>query len=238
MVISNINMTGYFSVVEIHLRYQEAFRKKDNIVLCNSFNVCGLQGNCSFDKVPCLARSTRRHPKSFLFFSLRNLQSPTFGMRHCKIFLHQSIKICDFGLARPMFTDAPQTVFWTDYVATRWYRAPELCGCFFARYQPTVDVWSMGCIFAELLMGKALFPGRNVVDQLTLITDILGTPAPEVIEKVRNEKSRMFLERMPKKKPVPLRVLIPDASENALDILGMMLTFDPDQRPGLSLIHI
>ena len=143
-----------------------------------------------------------------------------------------NIKICDFGLARPMFTDAPQTVFWTDYVATRWYRAPELCGCFFARYQPTVDVWSMGCIFAELLMGKALFPGRNVVDQLTLITDILGTPAPEVIEKVRNEKSRMFLERMPKKKPVPLRVLMPDASENALDILGMMLTFDPDQRPG------
>jgi serine/threonine protein kinase len=143
-----------------------------------------------------------------------------------------NIKICDFGLARPMFTDAPQTVFWTDYVATRWYRAPELCGCFFARYQPTVDVWSMGCIFAELLMGKALFPGRNVVDQLTLITDILGTPAPEVIEKVRNEKSRAFLERMPKKRPVPLHVLMPDASENALDILGMMLTFDPDQRPG------
>ena len=143
-----------------------------------------------------------------------------------------NIKICDFGLARPMFTDAPQTVFWTDYVATRWYRAPELCGCFFARYQPTVDVWSMGCIFAELLMGKALFPGRNVVDQLTLITDILGTPAPEVIQKVRNEKSRAFLERMPRKKPVPLRTIIPDASENALDILGMMLTFDPEQRPG------
>ena len=143
-----------------------------------------------------------------------------------------NIKICDFGLARPMFTDAPSTIFWTDYVATRWYRAPELCGCFFARYQPTVDVWSLGCIFAELLMGKALFPGRNVVDQLKLITDILGTPPPEVIAKVRNEKSRSFLERLPKKPPVPLRTLMPHASEGALDVLAMMLTFDPDERPG------
>ncbi len=43
------------------------------------------------------------------------------------------LKICDFGLARPAFTDTPTTVFWTDYVATRWYRAPELCGCFFTK---------------------------------------------------------------------------------------------------------
>lgn len=95
------------------------------------------------------------------------------------------LKVCDFGLARPSFNDMPTTIFWTDYVATRWYRAPELCGSFFAKYSPAIDIWSIGCIFAEILQGKPLFPGRNVVHQLELITDLLGTPASEVIDKVR-----------------------------------------------------
>lgn len=60
------------------------------------------------------------------------------------------LKICDFGLARPAFEDQPTTVFWTDYVATRWYRAPELCGSFFTKYTPGVDVWGLGCILAEV----------------------------------------------------------------------------------------
>jgi serine/threonine protein kinase len=63
-------------------------------------------------------------------------------------------------------------------------RAPELCGSFFAKYSPAIDTWSVGCIFAEVLLGKPLFPGRNVVHQLELITDLLGTPPPEVIAKV------------------------------------------------------
>ena len=64
------------------------------------------------------------------------------------------------------------------------YRAPELCGSFFAKYSPAIDIWSIGCIFAEILLGKPLFPGRNVVHQLELITDLLGTPHADVIEKV------------------------------------------------------
>ena len=89
------------------------------------------------------------------------------------------LKICDFGLARPSFHDSgPTTVFWTDYVATRWYRAPELCGSFFTKYTPAIDIWSIGCIFAEILNGKPLFPGKNVVHQLEIITDLLGTPHP------------------------------------------------------------
>lgn len=64
------------------------------------------------------------------------------------------------------------------------YRAPELCGSFFAKYSPAIDIWSIGCIFAEVLLGKPLFPGRNVVHQLELITDLLGTPSLEVINKV------------------------------------------------------
>ncbi|KAG9131235.1 hypothetical protein Leryth_006094 [Lithospermum erythrorhizon] len=78
------------------------------------------------------------------------------------------LKICDFGLARVSFNDAPSAIFWTDYVATRWYRAPELCGSFFSKYTPAIDMWGIGCIFAELLTGKPLFPGKNVVHQLKI----------------------------------------------------------------------
>lgn len=70
------------------------------------------------------------------------------------------------------------------------YRAPELCGSFFAKYTPAIDIWSIGCIFAEVLLGKPLFAGRNVVHQLELITDLLGTPAPEVIAKVTTQTQR------------------------------------------------
>ncbi|KAL0430255.1 UNVERIFIED_CONTAM: Mitogen-activated protein kinase [Sesamum radiatum] len=93
------------------------------------------------------------------------------------------LKICDFGLARASFGDAPSAVFWTDYVATRWYRAPELCGSFFSKYTPAIDIWSIGCIFAEMLTGKPLFPGKNVVHQLDLITDLLGSPSAEAISR-------------------------------------------------------
>jgi len=141
------------------------------------------------------------------------------------------LKICDFGLARPAFNDMPQTVFWTDYVATRWYRAPELCGSFFAKYSPAIDIWSIGCIFAEVLLGKPLFPGRNVVHQLELITDLLGTPDQEVIAKVRNEKARRFLQNMRTKEGIPFEHHFPDADKGALLLLRKLLSFDPAQRP-------
>ena len=109
------------------------------------------------------------------------------------------LKICDFGLARVSFNDAPSAIFWTDYVATRWYRAPELCGSFFSKYTPAIDIWSIGCIFAEMLTGKPLFPGKNVVHQLDLMTDLLGTPPPESIARIRNEKAKRYLNSMRKK---------------------------------------
>ncbi|CAK8563573.1 unnamed protein product [Lathyrus sativus] len=141
------------------------------------------------------------------------------------------LKICDFGLARVAFNDTPTAIFWTDYIATRWYRAPELCGSFFSKYTPAIDIWSIGCIFAELLTGKPLFPGKNVVHQLDLMTDFLGTPSPEAIARIRNEKARRYLSSMRKKKPVPLYQKFPNADPLALHVLERMLAFDPKDRP-------
>eukprot|EP00243_Klebsormidium_subtile_P001494 TRINITY_DN1263_c0_g1_i2.p1 TRINITY_DN1263_c0_g1~~TRINITY_DN1263_c0_g1_i2.p1 ORF type:complete len:598 (-),score=94.08 TRINITY_DN1263_c0_g1_i2:133-1926(-) len=141
------------------------------------------------------------------------------------------LKICDFGLARVAFNDAPTAIFWTDYVATRWYRAPELCGSFFSKYTPAIDIWSIGCIFAEVLTGRPLFPGKNVVHQLELMTDLLGTPSAESIAKVRNEKARRYLSSMRKKPPIPFTQKFPGIDPLALRLLERMLAFDPTQRP-------
>ncbi|KAL2546011.1 Mitogen-activated protein kinase 9 [Forsythia ovata] len=141
------------------------------------------------------------------------------------------LKICDFGLARASFGDAPSAVFWTDYVATRWYRAPELCGSFFSKYTPAIDIWSIGCIFAEILTGKPLFPGKNVVHQLDLITELLGSPSSECLSRIRNEKARRYLNSMKKKVPVPLSQKFPNVDPLALRLLERLIAFDPKDRP-------
>lgn len=87
------------------------------------------------------------------------------------------IKLCDFGFAR--FTNSVNESC-TDYVATRWYRAPELL-VGDARYGKAVDVWAVGCLYAELITGDALFPGESDVDQLYRITKVLGKFLPSMI---------------------------------------------------------
>ncbi|KAL1299811.1 hypothetical protein HN51_044354 [Arachis hypogaea] len=182
---------------------------------------------------------TREHHQFFLYQMLRALKyMHTANVYHrdlkpknilananCKL------KICDFGLARVAFNDEPTAIFWTDYVATRWYRAPELCGSFSSKYTPAIDIWGIGCIFAEVLTGKPLFPGKSVVHQLDLITDLLGTPSPEVIAGVRNEKARKYLTEMRKKPPVPFEKKFPNADPLALRLLQRLLAFDPKERP-------
>ncbi|XP_058498962.1 mitogen-activated protein kinase 14A isoform X3 [Solea solea] len=90
------------------------------------------------------------------------------------------LKILDFGLAR--HTDDEMT----GYVATRWYRAPEIM-LNWMHYNMTVDIWSVGCIMAELLTGRTLFPGTDHIDQLKLIMQVVGTPGPELLMKISSD---------------------------------------------------
>ncbi|XP_022679445.1 mitogen-activated protein kinase 13 isoform X2 [Setaria italica] len=141
------------------------------------------------------------------------------------------LKICDFGLARASFNDSPSSIFWTDYVATRWYRAPELCGSFYSSYTPAIDIWSIGCIFAEVLTGTPLFPGKNVVHQLDLITDLLGTPSSESLSRIHSDRARQYLIDMRMKHPIPFSHKFHDADPLALRLLERLLAFDPKDRP-------
>jgi p38 MAP kinase len=90
------------------------------------------------------------------------------------------LKICDFGLAR---IQDPQM---TGYVSTRYYRAPEIM-LTWQKYDVEVDIWSAGCIFAEMLEGKPLFPGKDHVNQFSIITELLGTPPEDVINTIASE---------------------------------------------------
>ncbi|KAL3106526.1 hypothetical protein niasHT_017583 [Heterodera trifolii] len=97
------------------------------------------------------------------------------------------LKIADFGLARSVdqCTREEGTVL-TQYVSTRWYRAPELLFSM-VNYDTKLDIWSVGTIFAELIMRRQLFPGRDAAMQIKMICCYLGTPEPEVLEKINSE---------------------------------------------------
>ncbi|KAJ8567944.1 hypothetical protein K7X08_020666 [Anisodus acutangulus] len=182
---------------------------------------------------------TREHYQFFLYQLLRalkyihtaNVYHRDLKPKNILANANCKLKICDFGLARVAFSDTPTTIFWTDYVATRWYRAPELCGSFYSKYTPAIDIWSIGCIFAEVLTGKPLFPGKNVVHQLDLMTDLLGTPSMDTISRVRNDKARRYLTSMRKKQPVSFAQKFPNADPLALKLLERLLAFDPKDRP-------
>ncbi|KAI6016060.1 kinase-like protein [Pisolithus microcarpus] len=141
------------------------------------------------------------------------------------------LKICDFGLSRG-FDSTPDEHIGsqlTEYVATRWYRAPEIM-LSFRRYTTAIDVWSIGCIFAELLLGRPLFKGKDYVDQLNKIFEVLGTPEESVIQRIGSDKAQIYVRTLPVTKSVPFSRLLPTADYQALDLLEKMLSFDPLSR--------
>lgn len=145
------------------------------------------------------------------------------------------LRICDFGLARAarVGTNDNDAVFWTDYVATRWYRAPELIMTHYTHYTTAIDMWSLGCILAEMFnCGRPLFPGVNALDQLDKIVNVTGTPTEGGLHAVRHEKARDHLLSMPKRPRRPLsEVLQKNDDPEALDLLESILQFDPVARP-------
>jgi mitogen-activated protein kinase 1/3 len=158
------------------------------------------------------------------------------------------LKVCDFGLARSAASTEDNSGFMTEYVATRWYRAPEIM-LTFKEYTKAIDVWSVGCILAEMLSGKPLFPGKDCecsgihrycVDltdtlcadhhQLTLILDVLGTPTMEDYYGIKSRRAREYIRSLPFKKKIPWKAMFPKTSDLALDLLERLLAFNPVKR--------
>ncbi|KAK2842003.1 hypothetical protein Q5P01_012203 [Channa striata] len=133
------------------------------------------------------------------------------------------LKILDFGLARQADSEM------TGYVVTRWYRAPEVI-LSWMHYTQTVDIWSVGCIMAEMLQGKPLFKGNDHLDQLTEIMKITGTPTQEFISKLDSEDARSYIRSLPKVEKKDLQKVFSTTSPQAVSVLERMLLLDPQSR--------
>lgn len=135
------------------------------------------------------------------------------------------LKICDFGLART----TSEADFMTEYVVTRWYRAPELLlNC--TEYTAAIDIWSVGCILMELIMREPLFPGRDYAQQLGLIIKLLGSPEEPDLGFLRSDNARKYVKQLPRVPKRPFSEHFPDLSPLALDLAERMLVFDPAKR--------
>lgn len=136
----------------------------------------------------------------------------------------ETVKLADFGLAREIRSLPP----YTDYVSTRWYRAPE-CILRSTNYNSPVDIWAMGCIMAELYNFSPLFFGNSEKDVLSRMCNTLGTPNsttwPEGLALAKKINCKFL--NFP---GIPLSQLVPDASKEAIDLMYEMLKWDPSKR--------
>jgi mitogen-activated protein kinase 15 len=139
-------------------------------------------------------------------------------------------KVADFGLARSLSPeDEGSAPVLTDYVATRWYRAPEiLLGS--TRYTKAVDMWSLGCILGEMLAGKPVFPGTSTLNQLDRVMSFTGRPSAEDVESLQSSLAQTMLESLPPCRTRSLQEFFPSASEDALDLVQNLMQFNPSKR--------
>ncbi|KAJ7314151.1 hypothetical protein JRQ81_006091 [Phrynocephalus forsythii] len=181
---------------------------------------------------------TLEHVRYFLYQLLRGLKyihSANVIHRDLKpsnLLINENceLKIGDFGMARGLCTKPDEyKYFMTEYVATRWYRAPELM-LSLHEYTQAIDMWSVGCIFAEMLGRKQLFPGKNYIHQLQLIITVLGTPPAKVVHSIGADRVRAYIQSLPSRQPVPWESLYQNADQRALALLSKMLRFDPRER--------
>lgn len=160
------------------------------------------------------------------------------------------LKICDFGLARLDIlkggnSDGSNVISGisklTEYVATRWYRAPEIM-LTSSQYSTAIDMWSVGCILAEMFICAPLFPGKDYRHQLMLIFQLLGTPSDSDLSSVKSQRARRYISTLPYCAPLNLEQVInkhPNrikrfkkmpANPLGIDLLRKMLIFDPKER--------
>lgn len=144
-----------------------------------------------------------------------------------------SIKIGDFGLARTFrsgFDNEQEFLDLTDYIATRWYRSPEILVKSKA-YSTAMDMWAMGCVIGEMLQGHPLFEGRSTLDQLRLIVESIGVPSEADVRSLHSPEIEKLMESLPI--PLSFSPLIENKElkdSEATDLMTKLIVFNPTKR--------
>lgn len=149
-------------------------------------------------------------------------------MKPANILIQEScdLSLCDFGLAR--YVEDSEDKGMTEYVVTRWYRAPELV--LTHEYCYAVDLWAVGCIMGDLLGRKVLFPGKDFKNQVETICAVLGKPSAEDMQHVTSGRARKFLANLPDGPGKCFREMFPEANPEAIDLMEKLLKFNPNKR--------
>lgn len=140
-----------------------------------------------------------------------------------------TIKLCDFGLSRTV-DSLGSTEELTDYVATRWYRPPEiLFGS--SSYHWGIDMWAAGCILAELVTGRTIFPGQSTMDQIERVIALTGPPSKQDIDSVDSQVVDTMLLNLQYSYPrMNLEEKLEGAPPDAIDLIKQLLVFNPNNR--------
>ncbi|VDM62036.1 unnamed protein product [Angiostrongylus costaricensis] len=153
------------------------------------------------------------------------------------------VKLADFGLARSLssledYPEGQNMPELTEYVATRWYRSPEILLAA-KRYTKGVDMWSLGCILAEMLLGRALFPGTSTINQIERIMNTIIHPSRADIESIGSHYAASVLDKMPQRPRRTLEMIIGSSHPQALDLIQRLLIFAPHRRLNVEqcLVH-
>ena len=140
-------------------------------------------------------------------------------------------KLCDFGLVR-LQEEAPdqELVIMTDYIATRWYRAPELLlGS--KDYSKEVDIWALGCLIGEMFLGKPMFPGTSTINQLERVLGWTGPPSSQDIKHVNGSHNQGVYQLLNlRRKSNKNEIVAGKVSAGCLDLISRMLEFNPAKR--------
>ncbi|VDN04672.1 unnamed protein product [Thelazia callipaeda] len=144
------------------------------------------------------------------------------------------VKLADFGLARSLsqiedYPEGQNMPELTEYVATRWYRSPEILLAA-KRYTKGVDMWSLGCILGEMLLGHALFPGTSTINQIERIMNTIPKPSIKDIGSIRSYYASSVLEKMPQRPRKSLEAFFENHDPQAIDLIQRLLIFAPHKR--------
>ncbi|CEG38095.1 cmgc rck mak protein kinase [Plasmopara halstedii] len=210
------------------VKLKEVVRENDELFFIFEYMECNL-----YD---IMKKRDRLFPESKIRnFMYQMMQGLAFMHKHS--FFHRDIKpenmlvkgdtvkVADFGLAREIRSRPP----FTDYVSTRWYRAPEVL-LRSTTYNSPIDAWAMGCIMAEMFTLRPLFPGSSEGDQLYKICSVLGNPTHSTWPEGMKLAAQINY-RFPQFIPTSLAQLVPNASPEALQLMTDLLKYDPNQRP-------